>query len=402
MNKTATLRESWQRPSLPTQGHSSKGTRSLDEAILELQRTIGNAAVTALLSSPVVQRQIGWPRPVGSKNNDKHTVAGVDRYPVYGLTQGNQDEETDAKSKNHWMEGHTKEKADKRAIVLIPSGLAPSSKPDVIFELHGHYIGWREGLDTDESAGSVKDTTRDQSKEAIVQSLPKSTIAVLPQGTADSEFGSIEPKSCIDEALGLIPEWKGKPTGRLLLGAHSGGGGQLDPSLGPKMPGTKKVGKKDVPLKPGEIPPGWEAERETRQAERKARLRGGLKEIALFDAINGPNELARVRAWLWDSVTSDIEALKAAKNQADQEKYLDTVVVFRGYYEGDYVARYENLAALRNTLLADDKRPDEISTRIWGELQNHYLISLVTAGHHDMVKQNLPEALKAMNLKGKP
>jgi len=371
--------------------------------ILQLQRTIGNASVTTLLTggTPVVQRQIGWPKPVGTKNDAEHTVDGVDRYPIYGLSHGNQEEETDPKSSSSWMDGHTKEKADKRAIVLIPSGLDTSSKPDVIFELHGHYIGWREGKDNDESAGSVKGTTRDQSKEAIVQSLPNKTIAVLPQGTANSGFGSIDPPTYIEEALGMIPEWKGKPTGRLLFGAHSGGGGALNPDLGPKMLGPPGKDKKPTPLKPGEIPPGWEVGREKRQAARKAKLPGGLREIALFDAINGPNELGSVKAWLWDSVTSDIEALKT-KDAAGQTKYLESVVIFRGYYEGDYIKNYEDLAALRDSLLKDDQRPKEISTRVWGDLGDHYLITKVTAGHHDMVKQNLPEALKAMNLKGSP
>jgi len=369
------------------------GLRSLEETVLELQRTIGNAGVTALLEgqAPVIQRTIGWPR-AKTKNVGKATIGSVDRYPIYGLSVGNQEPNTWKNPKpehdNSWMDKYAYEKCDKRAIVLIPHGLKPSSKPDVLFELHGHYIGWREGKKTKPAAGAIEGDTRDQSDEAIVQSLPPNMIAVLPQGTAGSDFGSIDPATYVPEALKMVEGWEGARTGRLLYSAHSGGGGTLDPGLGPGL-ADKPTAK-------------WKARRAKRQAAREAKRPGGLREIALFDAINGTNELASVRGWLWDSVNNDIDNLQR-QPLAKQKDYLKTVVVFRGYWEktGDYPTLYTNLQKLRDELL-ERKAPDGIPDDIWAELGTHYLIfGPLSMEHHEMVQQNLPDALKAMDLAGK-
>jgi hypothetical protein len=365
----------------------SSGNGALEETLFDLQRTIGNAGVAALLAgeAPIVQRQVGWPQPVGTKNAGQRTVGSVERYPIYGLSVGNQDPVTRNK-KTKWMDDDTKEKADKRAIVLIPQHLKPSSKPDVLFELHGHYIGWREGAVDNPGSGAVKGETRDETSEAIIQSLPANTVAVLPQGTASSDFGSMEPSTYIGEALKMIPGWEKAETGRLLYSAHSGGGGTLDPGLGPAMGAANRR---------------WKAGRKERQAMRQARVPGGLREIALFDAINSDGQLNSVRGWLWDSVNDDIDNLKG-KSTDDQDAYLKTVVVFRGYYEENsdlYPPLYRQLNELRNSLLGPSHRPKAISKKIWKALGDHYqIIGPVAATHGQMVKKNLPKALEAMNL----
>jgi hypothetical protein len=369
------------------------GLSSLEETVLELQRTIGNAGVTALVEgkAPVVQRTIGWPG-AKTKNVAKDTIESVDRYPIYGLSVGNQEPNTkknrDPDKDASWMDNYAYEKCDKRAIVLIPHGLKPTSKPDVLFELHGPYIGWREGKKTKAGAGAIEGDTRDQSDEAIVQSLPQNMIAVLPQGTATSNFGSIDPATYVPEALKMIEGWEGAETGRLLYSAHSGGGGTLDPGLGPGLGGKPNA--------------AWKARRAKRQTAREAKRPGGLREIALFDAINGTNELASVRGWLWDSVNGDIDNLKG-QSREKQKEYLKTVVVFRGYWEktGDYPALYTNLQKLRDELL-ERKAPHKIPDDIWAELGTHYLIfGPLPMQHHEMVQQNLPDAIKAMDLAGK-
>src|SRR2546430_3208501 len=230
------------RPRQPTVERSPRttGLHSLEETVLELQRTIGNAGVTALLEgkAPAVQRTIGWPR-AKTKNVGQETIGSVDRYPIYGLSVGNQEPNTKKNPvpdyDNSWMDNYAYERCDKRAIVLIPHGLKPTSKPDVLFELHGHYIGWREGKKTKPLAGAIEGDTRDQSDEAIVQSLPPNMIAVLLQGTASSDFGSIDPATYVPEALKMIDGWAGAETGRLLYSAHSGGGGTLGPGLRPRF-----------------------------------------------------------------------------------------------------------------------------------------------------------------------
>jgi hypothetical protein len=134
---------------------------------------------------------------------------------------------------------------------------------------------------------------------------------------------------------------------------------------------------------------------------RQARLPGGLREIALFDAINSDGQLNSVRGWLWDSVNDDIDNLKG-KSTDDQEAYLKTVVVFRGYYEEHsdlYPPLYRQLNELRNSLLGPSHRPRGISKNIWKALGAHYqIIVAVGATHGQMVKKNLPKALEAMNL----
>ena len=78
-------------------------------------------------------------------------------------------------------------------------------------------------------------------------------------------------------------------------------------------------------------------------------------------------------------------------------------MVFRGYWEktGDYPALYTNLQELRDQLL-ERKAPDGIPDEVWAELGTHYLIfGPLPMKHHEMVRQNLPDALNAMDLKGK-
>lgn len=78
-------------------------------------------------------------------------------------------------------------------------------------------------------------------------------------------------------------------------------------------------------------------------------------------------------------------------------------MVFRGYWEktGDYPALYTNLQELRDELL-ERKAPEKIPDDIWAELGRHYLIfGPLPMEHHEMVQQNLADALAAMDLAGK-
>ena len=113
--------------------------RTRSDVILGLQRTAGNAAVARLL------QRAGWPE-AREKGWNKQTrgVAGTQRIPIEGLSQGH-------KTKN--PSAHTKEFAgDKdsgRAIAIVPEGTDFwGGKLEVLLLFHGLGksvgIGYRE------------------------------------------------------------------------------------------------------------------------------------------------------------------------------------------------------------------------------------------------------------------
>jgi hypothetical protein len=104
-----------------------------------------------------VQRATAWPDApahddkVGSQgiNAGPSSSGAFTRYPVFGMPLGNAAANPDNAA---W------EKADGRAIVLIPGDIDPKTATvDVLFLLHGHSIGWREG-----KLGKSGETTKKQ------------------------------------------------------------------------------------------------------------------------------------------------------------------------------------------------------------------------------------------------
>jgi hypothetical protein len=159
---------------------------------------------------------------------------------------------------------------------------------DVLFQAHGYNRAWREA-----KAGG---TTRDQSEEQIPQQLSPTMIAVLPQGTERSFFGSLNASGIIAEALGLISSsWAKVTPRRIVFGGHSGGGGAV-------------VSMLDLKLKPKQKVP---ADRAGRQAQRRGHLPSQLSEVVLFDGINGTTQLDIVKSWVLDNIDENREDLEA-------------------------------------------------------------------------------------------
>ena len=143
-----------------------------------------------------------------------------------------------------------------------PTPAITTAGVDILFQLHGFNKGSRQSR--------ANGTTRDETIERIPQQLPAAMVAVLPQGTELSSFGSLDVDGIVKDALGSISAaWGAVPVRRVALGGHSGGGGAVAGLL------ATKPGKGE---KPGADPAARRAQR---------RLPTGLSEVMLFDGING-------------------------------------------------------------------------------------------------------------------
>ena len=248
----------------------------LTERVLALQRGAGNARVAAFLQRATV----GW-KPDGiAINTGAKTSGNFTRYPIGDLSSGlaqSPELEKLEKGTPGWKNAteHTSEHPFQRGIVLVPTNLvtAPPKEIDVLFHLHGHGIGYREGTkDADGKSAPVgfayAGKVRDEVADDIATQLPPTMAAVMPQGTRVSGFGAVAPQAMILEALQTVPGWGSVVPRRVMLGAYSGGGGSLPSVLA-----------------------GGKGKRDARVAEREKNV-PKLSEVALFDAINGPGELA--------------------------------------------------------------------------------------------------------------
>jgi hypothetical protein len=251
------------------------------QTALRLQQTQGNRVVSRLL-----QRQAGWTgkdvatrgatsEALGIKkpsswgwNRGEQVVGAVTRIPVDGLTQGNSQPSP---------VGGTQETAQQRAIVLVPPGLDPTlTQVDVFLHLHGHGVGYRQ-RSTDNGpglrAGSVRDVDMDRFAQQI-EASGKPVVGVLPQGTGLSAFGAGPGGSFANtdaylaevfakvKAMGMGYLPPDAVPGRVILSGHSGAGNPLSEMMAA-----------------GNLP-------------------SGLREVILWDAINGPNEYKKISTWV--------------------------------------------------------------------------------------------------------
>lgn len=294
--------------------------------ILHLQRLAGNSQVTRLL----IQRAGGWsgqdvagrgatsaalgsPKPAGwGWNAGEHAVGGMRRIPVDGLTQGNSHPSPMAE---------TGETAQQRAILLVPDNLDPTlTQVEIFLHLHGHGVGFRQRQrdgGAGKSVGSVRDVDLDRFEQQI-QASGRTMVGVLPQGTGLSSFGAGPGGSFTDtdaylreifdraKTLGALPP--DIQPGRVVLSGHSGAGNPLSEMM-----------KHDT-------------------------LPSGLKEVILWDAINGPGEYSKIEKWVLTQMDNARAALPlvsamalvvGADPAAAQQDYLASRALrFRGYHTG--------------------------------------------------------------------
>ena len=124
--------------------------------------------------------------------------------------------------------------------MLVPTDLlnTPPAEIDVLFHLHGHGIGYREGIkDADDKSapvgfaykGKVRDEVGGQHRGPAPADDGRRAAAGHAQVRASA---ASTPPTMILEALHSVPGWgKVKPR-RVVLGAYSGGGGSLPSVLG--------------------------------------------------------------------------------------------------------------------------------------------------------------------------
>ena len=364
----------------------------------ELARMLaaGNANVTAYLQRAAV----GWADGIAINKGPK-TSAGFTRFPIGDLSSGlAPDPKTDKFEENGGgfksATVHTSEKPYQRGIVLVPTALlkTPPADIDVLFHLHGHGIGWREGIkDADDKSAPVgfafKGKVRDEAAEDIENQLPPTMVAVMPQGTRASGFGAVAPQAMILEALHAVPGWDKVVPKRVVLGAYSGGGGSLPSVLGSD-----------------------ETKRDDRVAERQKDL-PKLAEVAVFDAINGPNELASMVKFVNDQLSLDIEKLQGLDDAA-QRTYLESSMRLRAFFSAGsptygplYTDLFNQTVAAKGLWAGEPasakkgRVPKALSAKIaqevWELLAANYVIAPRGQGHPTkLAGGNLKEAVGAL------
>jgi hypothetical protein len=252
--------------------------------------------VARVLSRRVLARD-GWPEArKGGWNEKAQAVAGTLRIPLKDLPTGNKDPD---KSK------HTSEVAGGsgggRAIAVVPDAVDLTADLEVLLLFHGlgesAGIGYRERTTDDKmgAAGTVHDVEADLIEQQLAVS-DRNMVALLAQGraTGSSRFDIADPGVYVDDALKQLKAEMAKlqpnrklPSGafkryRVVVAGHSGGGP-------PAVSSAAALQSTD-----------W---------HRAAPL-------LLFDAINGPKELATLRATLTAWLEEDKRHLLAAKDPA--------------------------------------------------------------------------------------
>lgn len=347
---------------------------------------------TGTTESPFLQRVPSWP-DASTKNGARRTVTPFERWPVHGLSSGNQlpkhpnipvspDPKIEANNEANRgrianSAGDSVEKADKRAIVYTPTALSQPNQletptpatttagVDVLFQLHGFNKGWRQS--------KANGTTRDEAIERIPQQLPAAMVAILPQGTELSSFGSLDVDGIAKDALASISAaWGAVPVRRVALGGHSGGGGAVAGLL------ATKPGKGE---KPGADPAARRAQR---------RLPTGLSEVMLFDGINTGGQEEIVERWVLESIEEDRVALAGLTDNPAQATFPDTGMKFRATFSPGssfYAPTHKKLKAAIDKAFLDKNRPPSVPQALWDRLKLNYQVIPADSGvaHDDQV-----------------
>ncbi len=293
-------------------GIAPAGSSAEREADVAAESVASGALIRGLRapSKPQLHRQPvpgkeGWPSAKGP-NAAKSTVKKTERIPLSGLAVG-----------------HQKGKGPSGKAIVLRSPTLDLSKPvDVLLHFHGHNQGYEE------AAGKVRDDDLDNIEDQMARSSRTQLIGILPQGTPGSEFGktampggqstkSFDPDDYVDNILAVLVSlgyWKKKPavTGVMISG-HSGAGELINEKILGSALGSK-IGKGASPTAGSKVP-------------------SKFKELALFDAINGPGEHARLYEFLQMKMAEELANVLAKAAGGDERvNYLKGSFKFRAYY----------------------------------------------------------------------
>ena len=300
--------------------------------LVNLQRTAGNRAVQRLMGvggspAPGKARRIqrGWgdadakayppapgvgqlPTPTGGWNAGPQTIGSVERIPLEGIKEGLQAAGADKVTKSD----PSTESEEGKAIAIVPTAPTPGAQVEILLHLHGHNVGYRERSKAGDGmlAGSVRDVVADRIEQQLTSSH-RNMIAILPQGTTMSGFGTFNPDAYISEVWGRLVALKKLPPdakrGAVVLSGHSGAASPIT------------------------------------QLMLQDKLPKDLGEVILFDSIHGGQRPA-VESFLGKRMAADVKAIKAladptlnggsdaATVAAQQVSYLAAGFRFRGIY----------------------------------------------------------------------
>ena len=335
--------EDERREAVPSTAQTNLHTR-----VLGLQAAAGNTAVSGLLqrqpqavwsdADPAVDPAVNW-----SWNKAAHFIGPIGRYPLQGLTEGNQGE---------WKSGASaqlsKEGAKGTAIAYVHKDIKADKPVTLVVHLHGYtesaksrpYAGWRQHKRTHK----VRDVEHDRVANQLDAAGDPQIIVVLPQGGEESQFGK-DPKnpyntfSSDDYVKTVLAELKRvngvkavPTTVKVVISAHSGGGHTVGSMLAAENEKRKGAKVGDHSSAPSSL--------------------GGLM---LFDAMTW-GELKTVKEWVRGELSKLLAALTAAA-PANRQKLIDDAPRFRGYYTlgESYVLKYQDLdGAIRQWFVDND------------------------------------------------
>jgi len=245
---------------------------------------------------------------------------------------------------------------------------------EVLLHLHGWSTGGRERANDRKKAtvgrkGTVRDVEIDKVPQQMVAS-GRNMIAVLPQGDARSQFGPTSGaqwdalvREVLQRLVDLLPELEQPPRpARLVLSAHSGGGGRVAELL------------------------------------RRDSLPDRTMEILLFDAVNGKSQRQRLEAAIKHSLSQAVATVEdAAEQGAEPDALVDLlesttlrVVVHtasgtmgRGYGEQHRLIA-QTLSSLLRRHRARLKRVDP-SGRVFEALKSCFQLHVTQGAGHSTV-----------------
>jgi hypothetical protein len=307
--------------------HVVFGAGNYDLRSLQGRRLMAHELAHTIQQAPILRRaSIGWSSaPTGSRNVGESSVGNVRRIAVEGLSQGFQSPGTSSPSG--------------RAIVLIQSSAGskpfdPAKPVDVLLHFHGWDASYEQN-----AAKKYKDIDVFKIERQLEAAGNPQVVGILPQGDSRSSFGNAPANSAspscdpnntkgfdsdafIQEIFAAITangKWSNPGTvspktapsvAGVMISGHSGAGELINENLLGGAQGSS------LPAKLGQ-----------------------LKEVALFDAINGPCEFLMVTDWLERTLTKELGDLKG-KKEADQLQYLKGSMRFRSYFERSAKAGY--------------------------------------------------------------
>jgi hypothetical protein len=248
-----------------------------------------------------------------------------------------------------------------QAIVAVPSSIVGGKQEvGVLLHFHGWGTGYRSG----------RDVTTDRT-DAQLEASRRRIVAILPQGGAKSEFGSFNPDAYVNAVfarltvLGVWGSLGQPPRGKILVTGHSGGGKAAMDLVTAGAPGLGS---------------------------------GKFSEVALFDGINGPTELAVAERWVETQLNAALVPLRAVKDNPTkkdkEDAALDAIVRFRAYHSGSATAKPTRTirdwpglhATLRATINAwFDDHGKEMSGRAERKLREHFQVIATGQPVHEQI-----------------